>query len=155
MLPLEVMGPGGSLSTVLVATPYWRNASWRVSWQAALATAAYSCDWTTTALVHWLGSGWWWQQWSGTVSTATDSKFVFRSSVYLAFFHIRFLIAHIRPVNSASNRSNQPVRIGLLKIYILKCLCRFSRGSCSRFPLNCSFKNVCELLYAPPHPNLA
>jgi hypothetical protein len=27
MLSLEVMGPGGSLSTVLIATPYWRDAS--------------------------------------------------------------------------------------------------------------------------------
>ncbi len=41
MLSLEVMGPGGSLSTMLIATPYRRDASWRVSWQAATATAAY------------------------------------------------------------------------------------------------------------------
>jgi hypothetical protein len=41
MLSLEVMGPGGSLSTALIATPYRRDASWRVSWQAAMATAAY------------------------------------------------------------------------------------------------------------------
>jgi hypothetical protein len=27
MLSLEVVGPGGSLSTVLIATPYWRDAS--------------------------------------------------------------------------------------------------------------------------------
>jgi hypothetical protein len=31
MLPLEVVGPGGSLSTVLIATPYWRDVSRRVS----------------------------------------------------------------------------------------------------------------------------
>jgi hypothetical protein len=83
MLSLEVMGPGGSLSTVLIATPYRRDASWRVSWQAATATAAlYSCDWTTTALVHRLGSGWRQQRRSGLVSSATDSKFV-----YLIVFH--------------------------------------------------------------------
>ncbi len=41
MLSLEVVGPGGSLSTVLVAMPYRRDASWRVSWQATTATAAY------------------------------------------------------------------------------------------------------------------
>jgi hypothetical protein len=41
MLSLEVMDPGGSLSTVLIATPYRRDASWRVSWQATTATAAY------------------------------------------------------------------------------------------------------------------
>jgi hypothetical protein len=58
MLPLEVMGPGGSLSTVLVTTPYWWDASRRVSWQATKATAAYSCDRTMAALVHRLGSGW-------------------------------------------------------------------------------------------------
>jgi hypothetical protein len=40
MLSLEVMGPGGSLSTVLIATPYRRDTSWRVSWQAATATVA-------------------------------------------------------------------------------------------------------------------
>jgi hypothetical protein len=41
MLSLEVMGPGGSLSMVLIATPYRRDASWRVSWQAATVTVAY------------------------------------------------------------------------------------------------------------------
>jgi hypothetical protein len=44
MLSLEVVGPGYGLSTAPSATPYWRDASWRVSWQAATATAAYSCD---------------------------------------------------------------------------------------------------------------
>jgi hypothetical protein len=52
MLPLEVVGPGGSLSTALIATPYWRDASWRVSWQAATATAESSCIQTATALVN-------------------------------------------------------------------------------------------------------
>jgi hypothetical protein len=56
MLPLEVVGPGGSLSTVLIATPYWRDASRRVSWQAVMATAESSCDRTATALVHRLGT---------------------------------------------------------------------------------------------------
>ncbi len=56
MLPLEVVVPGGSLSTALTATPYWRDASWRVSWQAATATAVPSCDRTATALVHRLGT---------------------------------------------------------------------------------------------------
>jgi hypothetical protein len=41
MLSLEVVGPGGSLSTVLIATPYRRDASWKVSCQAATATAAH------------------------------------------------------------------------------------------------------------------
>ncbi len=57
MLPLEVVGPGGSLSTVLIATPYGRDASWREPWLAATAMAAYSCDLTTAALIHRLGSG--------------------------------------------------------------------------------------------------
>jgi hypothetical protein len=52
MLPLEVVGPGGSLSMALVATPYWRDASRRVSWQVAMATAESSCDQTATTLVH-------------------------------------------------------------------------------------------------------
>jgi hypothetical protein len=56
MLPLEVVVPGGSLSTALIATPYWRDASRRVSWQAATATAVPCCDRTATALVHWLGT---------------------------------------------------------------------------------------------------
>ncbi len=78
MLPLEVMGPGGSLSTALIATPYRRDASRRVSWQATTATAAYSCDLTmAAALVHRLGSGWPRQRRSGPVSSTTDSKFVY------------------------------------------------------------------------------
>ncbi len=79
-LPLEVMGPGGSLSMVLIAMPYRRDASRRVSWQVATASVAYSCDLTTTALVHRLGSGWRQQQrQSRPVSLATDFKFVFVS----------------------------------------------------------------------------
>jgi hypothetical protein len=31
LLPLEVVGPGGSLSTVLIATPHWQDVSRRVS----------------------------------------------------------------------------------------------------------------------------
>jgi hypothetical protein len=38
MLPLEVVGPGGSLSTATIAAPYGRDASRRESWQAATAT---------------------------------------------------------------------------------------------------------------------
>ncbi len=41
---------------MLIATPYWRDASRRVSWQAATATAVSSCDRTATALVHQLGT---------------------------------------------------------------------------------------------------
>jgi hypothetical protein len=74
MLPLEVVGPGGSLSTVLIATPYGRDASWRESWLAATATAAYSCNLTTAALIHRLGSSRRRQRRSGLVSSATDYK---------------------------------------------------------------------------------
>ncbi len=38
MLPLEAVGPGGSLSTATIAAPYGRDASRRESWQAATAT---------------------------------------------------------------------------------------------------------------------
>ncbi len=69
MLSLEVMGPGGSLSMVLIAMPYWRDASQRESWQAATATAAYSwaysCNRMAAALIHQLGSGRRWQRRSG------------------------------------------------------------------------------------------
>ena len=88
MLPLEVVGPGGSLSTVLIATPYWRDASRRVSWQAATATAGSSWDRTATALVHRLGTaggggG------GGLVSSATEPKFdqcSFRSVLRLVYY---------------------------------------------------------------------
>jgi hypothetical protein len=65
MLPLEEMGPGGSLSTPLIVTHYWRVASQRVSLQAATATSADSCDRLYSALVLRLGSGWRRQQRSG------------------------------------------------------------------------------------------
>jgi hypothetical protein len=58
MLSLEVVGPSGSLSTVLIAMPYRQDARWRESWQVAIATAADSCDRTAAALIPWLGSGW-------------------------------------------------------------------------------------------------
>jgi hypothetical protein len=88
MLPLEVVGPGGSLSTVLIATPYWRDVSRRVSWQAATATAVYCCDRTTTALIHRLrtaGGG------GGGVNRFRRRRILnlFCAS-YLAFFHIGY-----------------------------------------------------------------
>jgi hypothetical protein len=58
MLSLEVVGPGDGLSTVLSATPYWRDVSWRVSWQAVMVMAAYSCDRMVAALLLRLGNGW-------------------------------------------------------------------------------------------------
>jgi hypothetical protein len=99
MLPLEVVGPGGSLSTVLIATPYWRDASWRVSWQAATATAGSSCDRTATARVHRLGtagsgSG------GGLISSATEPKFVqcsFRSVIWLVYYVFVFVMLDIWP----------------------------------------------------------
>jgi hypothetical protein len=66
MLSLEVVGSGGSLLMVLITMPYWRDASWRVSWQAAMVMAADSCDRTAAALVLWLGGGWRQQRQSGT-----------------------------------------------------------------------------------------
>ncbi len=91
MLPLEVVGPGGSLSTVLIGMPYGRDASWRGSWLAATAMAAYSCDLTTAALVHRLGSGWRRQRRSGLVSSATDYKLLLYSSIsYIRPFIIFF-----------------------------------------------------------------
>ncbi len=57
MLSLRGMDPGGSLSTVLIAKLYWRDASQRESWQAAMTTAADSCDRMAAALVLRLGSG--------------------------------------------------------------------------------------------------
>jgi hypothetical protein len=75
MLSLEVTGPGGSLSTVLIATPYWRDASRKESWQAAMVMAADGCDRTTAALVLQLGSGWGQQQRSDISFDMMDSKF--------------------------------------------------------------------------------
>jgi hypothetical protein len=68
MLSLEVVGPGDSLSTVLIATPYLRDARLSVSWQAVTVTAAYNCDRTAAALLHRLGSGWRWRQLGGISS---------------------------------------------------------------------------------------
>jgi hypothetical protein len=96
MLPLEVVGPGGSLSTATTAAPYGRDAS--ESWQAATATEGggawhggdggeennrnlYSGDRMNAALVQRLGNGWRRKRRSGPVSLATDSKFV--SCLYL------------------------------------------------------------------------
>jgi hypothetical protein len=123
MLSLEVMGPGGSLSTVLIAMPYRRDASWRVSRQAATATVAYTCNRTTTALVHRLGSGWRRQWRSGPVSSATDSKFVysivFHSCSYSALFIpnlLRFYSTFFSRYKIPPTYSDRPVKIGLLYI---------------------------------------
>jgi hypothetical protein len=51
MLPLEVVGQVAASQQCCTATPpYRRDASW-VPWRAAMAMAAYSCDWATAALV--------------------------------------------------------------------------------------------------------
>jgi hypothetical protein len=62
MLPLEVMGPGGSLSMFLFATSYWREANRRMSWKAVTSSAAYSCDQTAAALIFGLGDSKWQQR---------------------------------------------------------------------------------------------
>jgi hypothetical protein len=58
MLPLEVVGPGGSLSAELYSNP---TISVRRQSERILAgrngDAAYSCDWTVAALVFWLEGG--------------------------------------------------------------------------------------------------
>ncbi len=90
MLPMEVVGPGGSLSMVLIATPYWRDASWRVSWQAATATEVSSCDRTATALVHQLGTA---DGGGGGADRLRRQRiqnlFIVTFDSYLAFFNIR------------------------------------------------------------------
>ncbi len=96
MLSLEVVGPGGSLSTALIATPYRRDASWRESWQAATAMAATSCDRTATAaLIHRLGSGWRRHWRSGLASTAMD-QIISNSARFCIYNYSAFFI-----VNSA------------------------------------------------------
>ncbi len=55
MLPLEVVRPGGSLSTLLIATLYWQDASWRVFWQVAMA--AYNLQLDDDGATSWLLGG--------------------------------------------------------------------------------------------------
>jgi hypothetical protein len=62
MLPLELMGPSGSLSMFLFATSDWREANRRMSWKAVTASAAYSCDQMAAALIFGLGDSKWQQQ---------------------------------------------------------------------------------------------
>jgi hypothetical protein len=89
MLSLEVVGPGYGLSTAPSATPYWRDASWRVSWQAATATAAYSCDRGVAALLLRLEGGWRWRRRGGTGSDGDGLKisiYYFSFSYFGLFF---------------------------------------------------------------------
>jgi hypothetical protein len=95
-----------------------------VSWQAATATAAYSCDLTTTtALIHRLGSGWRRQRRSGPdfvgdglqICLLIFGLFSLIGIIVFGSFYIglvEFVIRNNRPVNSA---------------YFFKCLtvCRF------------------------------
>ncbi len=94
MLPLEVVGPGGSLSTALIAMPYWRDASRRVSWQAAKATAEFSCDPGYGARPS-AGDGRWWRR---------RADWFRRRQILNLFNSARLVSYHIRPfciVNSA------------------------------------------------------
>jgi hypothetical protein len=54
MLRLEVVGPGGSLSTLLLPRLFGETPS-RTFWQASMATLADICDQTPAVLVLWLG----------------------------------------------------------------------------------------------------
>ncbi len=105
------MGPGGSLITVLIATPYWQDASQRVSWQAAMAMAADSCDWTAAALVLWLGGGWRRQWGSGTGFASDGSKILF-ACIRILIFRIRpfSYFVTIQPLNQHC-QSNWPIKI--------------------------------------------
>jgi hypothetical protein len=135
-----------------------------VSWQTAMATAAYSSDWTTTAFVHWLGSGSRRQRRSGLVSSATDSKFVysivFNSCSYSALFVPnlpRYYSAFFSHYKIPPTYSDRPVKIGLLFIQPLKIfhfVCRFFSFSAALiFTTYCPFKIIPLSQYIPPtHP---
>jgi hypothetical protein len=95
MLSLEVVGPGYGLSTAPSATPYWRDASWRVSWQAATATAAYSCDRVVAALLLRLEGGWRWRRRGGTGYDGDGIKISFS---YFGLFFSYFYISIFGPL---------------------------------------------------------
>jgi hypothetical protein len=75
-LPLEVVGPGGSLSTLLVATPYWQDASRR--W-TAMATAANKIR-LDNGGTHLLAGG--------RLITGVDFKLCDYHIIYLIFLNI-------------------------------------------------------------------
>ncbi len=91
MLSLEVVGPGYGLSTAPSATPYWRDASWG-SWQAVMATVAYSCDRAVAALLLQLEGGWRWRRRVGTGSDGDGLKIsiYYFSSSYFGLFSRTF-----------------------------------------------------------------
>jgi hypothetical protein len=60
MLAFELVRPGGSLSTLLIATPYWQDASRRVFWQVAMA--AYKLQLDDDGATSWLLGGYWQRQ---------------------------------------------------------------------------------------------
>jgi hypothetical protein len=89
MLPLEVVGPGGSLSMLL--SPRLNGEMPAESpRQAATATAAYSCDRTIAALHLWLGLGlvvaaWQWRIFAPRWIPNFVVIFIFITFSYLAF----------------------------------------------------------------------
>jgi hypothetical protein len=89
---------------VTVATPYWQDASWRESWQAAMATAAYSCNRTVAALVFQLENGWQWQRLSG---------FGFRRQWILNYVILVFVFC-IRKLPSSYQKSLKFILFGLI-----------------------------------------
>jgi hypothetical protein len=139
MLPLEVVGPGGSLSTVLIATPYWRDASRRVSWHAATATAVSSCDRTATALVLRLGTaGGGGRGADGFVGDGCQicllySAFsywlfsIFGPFPYICSIFGLFLALVNRPISNS-----RPVNSAYFYIKYLNVVCRFYLSACSR-----------------------
>jgi hypothetical protein len=92
MLSLEVVGPGYGLSMAPSATPHWRDASWRVSWQAVTATAAYSCDRAVAALLLRLEGGWRWRRRGGTGSDGDGLKI---SIYYFSFSYFGLFFSYI------------------------------------------------------------
>ncbi len=127
MLSLEVVGPGDGLSKAPTATPYRRDATWRVSWQAVTVTAAYSCHRAVAALPLRLGNGWRWRRRGGT---GTGRRWA-QDCVHSAFFGIVPYYFRLIRLVSLSNL----VFFYYFSLIILK-ICSYSARKIGLFFLN-------------------
>ncbi len=130
-------GPSGRLSTVLIATPYWRDASWRESWQAATATAALTGR-RQRSFFNWEAAG----GGDGRAASVFDSDGL--KICLLVFVFIFDLVFNIFC-------SNWPVNMGLFIhsafLNSLKYVVAFFFALHSFFLPNSVLKNVCVCIF--------
>jgi hypothetical protein len=129
MPPLEVMGPGGGLSMLLLLPWLSGGMLAESSLAGGNGDGGIQLQPDDGGASSSAGGGWR-RCGGGSFFTALDSKLCVFIRCSLIRFYLAFFIFRYNSVSYSTFHSNQPVKVGL---FLFKMLFRFSQASHSRF----------------------